>query len=367
MAITAYTGPPGSGKSHALVKELIVPAILNGRRVLSNIDGLNQDAVRGYCLERVADAAALGSLHVFHGEDALLPGFFPDESTLPELARECVVQPGDLLVFDEWALYFPSSGPWPKGCNVEAFLRWHRHLTAPNGTATDVAIGTQLMGDLHRRIRGLVAKSYLFRKLTALGASGQYSWLLFEGSKQVKGTHYRNGTGSYDREIFPLYASSAAAKDGTHSELKTNRKESIWSGWQPWAVVVGAPLLMLGGAYALWDVYSGGPAVTGAKGSPVVGGGAPGAPSGSGAASSPMPSRSPWRIVGSIEGEFGQRVILADDKGATRIEKPMAFTYDQGRPISGTVDGLEVTAEDRLPVETSGSSSLGSAVLGAGQ
>jgi zona occludens toxin len=349
VAITVFTGPPGSGKSHALVKDVIVPAVLAGRRVLSNIDGLNADAIRGYCLERVEDAAQLGAVLIFHGDEALQPGFFPDEATGE---APTVVQGGDLVVFDEWALYFPKRGAWPKGCNVEPFLRWHRHLTGPNGAATDVAIGTQLPTDIHQNVRGLIVKSYKFRKLTALGAAGQYTWLLFEGHLQPKGGHYRNGTGTYDKAIFPLYASSSAAKEGMHVELKTNKKESIWNSWQAYGVLGGAPLLILLGAYLLWSAFSDGPPVEGAQSTAAARpGGQPGTSSAPTAAA-PIPSPSPWRIVGFIDGEFGQRVILADEKGATRIEKPMAFTYDEGRPVSGLVDGQQVQAEDRLPVES---------------
>jgi hypothetical protein len=171
---------------------------------------------------------------------------------------------------------------------------------------------------------------------------------------QPKGGHYRNGTGSYDKSIFPLYASSSAAKEGTHVELKTNKKESIWSGWQAWGVMIAAPVLVLGGGFALWSVFDGPPPVGDApSGAPVKATGSPSASSGQ-AASLPVLSPSPWRIVGFIDGESGQRVILADEKGATRIEKPTAFQYDEGRPVSGVIDGLQVRSEDRLPAEARG-------------
>lgn len=352
MAITAFTGPPGAGKSHALVKDVIIPAVLSGRRVLSNIDGLDADAVLGYCLERVTDATKLGSVHVFHGDDALKPGFFPDETT-PD--SDTVVKGGDLLVFDEWALTFPRRGKSPPGCNVEAFLRWHRHLTRADGQATDVAIATQVPADVNINYRPLIARSYKFRKLTALGAEGTYSWLLFEGHLQPKGGHYRNGTGRYDPEVFPLYASSSAAKDGTHVELRTNKKDSIWSGWQPWAVVLGSPVLFIGGGYALWSIYSGfmdpaaakSPETAQAAAAPVSG--APAA-----AAASPVPS-SDWRIVGHIEGDYGTRVILGDAKGTTRIVGPEGFDFEEGRPVRGRLDGRAVTAQDTLPAPASSS------------
>jgi len=351
MAITAFTGPPGSGKSHALVKDVILPAVLAGRRVLTNIDGINPDAIRGYCLQRVDDASRLGEVITFHGDDALKPGFFPDESTG---TAETFVRGGDLVVFDEWALTFPSRRKPQPGCNVEAFLRWHRHLTGPGGQATDVAIGTQVPADVNMNYRALIARSYKFKKLTALGAEGSYAWSLFDGHLQPKGGHYRNGTGKYDPEVFPLYASSSAAKDGTHVELRTNKKDSIWSGWQAWAAIIGPVLLFLGGAIGLWWVWGDDEAAAAVAASSAV-------PPGS-AAAAPAPvvvPKSPWRIVGHIQGNDGVRVIVSDDKGTVRVLTPGAFDFEGGRPISGLVDGQRAVAEERLPVSGTGSSPFG--------
>ena len=352
MAITAFTGPPGAGKSHALVKDVIIPAVLAGRRVLSNIDGLDADAVRAYCLERMKDARTLGSVATFHGSDATKPGFWPDEI---HDDADTVVKGGDLVVFDEWAMYFPTRGKWPAGCNVEPYLRWHRHLTRADGQASDVAIGTQKPTDIHQDVRALVARSYKFKKLTAVGADGQYSWMLFDGHLQPKGGHYRHGTGKYDPDVFPLYASSAAAKDGTHVELRTNKRDSIWSGWQAWAVIVGAPLLLIIGVVALWWVWSAKVAVKSA-GKPA--GGQSASAGGSSAPVAPAAPRPPvWRIMGQVDGPGGARVIVVNKDGTTRVMMPMTFEFEDGRPVRGTVDGEPAIASEWVPA-------AGSAMLG---
>ena len=43
MAISAYVGVPGSGKSYEVVKSVILPAIATGRRVVSNVYGLDKE------------------------------------------------------------------------------------------------------------------------------------------------------------------------------------------------------------------------------------------------------------------------------------------------------------------------------------
>lgn len=324
-------------------------AVKAGRRVLTNIDGINPDAINAYLLARMGptdDASKLGEVLTFHGDQMLKPGFFPDETTGD---AETFVKPGDLLVIDEWALYFRARGKWPEGCNVEPFLRWHRHLTGKDGQATDVVIATQLPTDLHNSIRGLVQTTYKFRKLTALGAEGTYAYQVFQGHLTPKGGAFKVATGKYDPEVFPLYASSSAAKEGTHVELKTNKRDSIKGTWQWWAVVAGAPLLLVVGAVLLWVAWAGiggdapVPAVAGEAGS-VAAAGAPA----TGAAPAPV-AKSVWRIVGTVDGEFGRRVVVADKAGTTRLMLPGDFQFDEGRPVSGTVDGERATAEDRLP------------------
>jgi putative phage-related membrane protein len=51
MAISAYVGVPGSGKSYEVVKSVILPAIATGRRVVSNVYGLDKEKIHQYLLK----------------------------------------------------------------------------------------------------------------------------------------------------------------------------------------------------------------------------------------------------------------------------------------------------------------------------
>lgn len=344
MAITAYTGPPGAGKSHALVREVIVPAVMSGRRVVSNIDGLNPDAIRAYCLERdnqwkVDHADKLGQVVLFHGEDSQLPGFFPTEEN-QKRGDKTVVRGGDLLVFDEWAMFYPNGIKTPATEETEKFLRWHRHMTSEEGVAIDVAIATQSISDFHRRHRPLITRSYLFKKLSAVGADGSYTWHVYDGRLQK--TSYATGHGKYDPQIFPLYASSAAAGSGNHTELKTNKKESIWSDWKVWAFMIAGPLFLVFGGVMLWSLWS---EKAGAADLP------PQAPVQARVAAPAVSEYPPsdWRIVGHIQGVNGMRVVVSDNSGTLRYLKPIDFEFENGRPVSGIIDGKRAIAEQRLP------------------
>lgn len=351
MAIAVHTGIPGSGKSLHGVKDIIVPGILAGRRVLSNIDGLNPQAVLAHCAERCEDLSQLGELVLFDGQDAKDEAFWPTEET------QGTIQPGDLVVFDEWRLYFGARGKNWGPANLCKFLRWHRHLTHPEtGVATDVHILTQLPTDLHPDIRGLCGLSYKYTKLTHLGVASGYTFKVWQGHLQPKGEHFLIGQGKYDPEYFPLYKSSNAAA-GSHQEKKTSRKETIWGGWKAKAAIGVPVVLFIGGGFGLWSVFSGNEPEAQAAVTQM-----PGQPGSAGAAAGAMPARpvasSSFRIVGQIQGDDGTRVIVADDKGGVRVMRPDDFTFDLGRPVSGFVDGQLVVAEDRIPRSTGGVTGL---------
>lgn len=356
MAISVHTGYPGAGKSHALVKDVIVPAVMKGRRVLTNIEGINPGAIAVYCAERVKDGTGLGSVIYFDGAEALKPGFWPTE-VIPD--TQTVVKGGDLIVFDEWRLFFKNRAKDWAPDDVVKFMRWHRHLTHEKGHSTDVHIGTQLATDLHPDIRGLCERSYKYAKLRAVGFEGKYSCKIWQGHLQPKGENFASDIGDYDKEIFPLYASSAAA-NGSHVELKTNRRDTIWSRPGTWAAVIAPVVLFLGGAFYLSRVMGefddGQPAATGTATAGAQGAlAAPAYPPGVGSA--PVGRASPWRIVGSIDGVAGTRVILAHENGAIRSVEPGTFDFENGRPIAGSFEGNSVFADQALSgsAETSGS------------
>jgi zona occludens toxin len=342
MAIYVHTGYPGAGKSHALVKDIIVPAVMAGRRVLTNIDGINADAIFGYCAERVKDGQHLGSVHYFDGQKSLEAGFWPTEIISDE---NTTVKGGDLIVFDEWRLYFKNRGNGWAPDEVVKFMRWHRHLTHEKGYSTDVHIGTQLATDLHPDIRGLCERSYKYQKLRAVGLDNQYSWKVWQGHLQPKGEHYANGTGTYDKEIFPLYSSSQATA-GSHAELATNNRDNIWRQPSTIAAIVAPIVLVVAGLWALSGVYGDDekPKLAPEQSAPAQGGAIP----------APTVQQSEFRIVGHIEGENGSRVVVVDDKGATQILTPENFDFDMGRPVSGTVDGKRAIASDGLTTGTNG-------------
>lgn len=81
MSITVYTGLLGSGKSYEAVKNVILPALLLGRRVVTNIAGLNQELCYEYLVKQGHDRSKFGTVQVVTNERVLEPSFFPGEAS----------------------------------------------------------------------------------------------------------------------------------------------------------------------------------------------------------------------------------------------------------------------------------------------
>lgn len=342
MAVTAYTGPPGSGKSYALVSQVIVPAVQRGRVVRSNIAGLDPEAVYEYCEAKLGTPLdRLGRIELFHGADALKEGFWPSE-TVPD--TDTVVKAGDLVVFDEWAMHI-GKRKLPPGCNLEEWMRWHRHLVDGNGVASDLVIGTQLITDVHTSYRGLIDGSHKFKNLKTVGLSKAYLVLVFEGSGQAKNSEINKFKGVYKQDIFPLYKSYDVEGDAT--EERTDKRASIYSRSLFVMVGLGA-VVMLAGLYFLYAFFF----MNEQAAIPDDQATATAQPSASvaapGAAAPPPPQK--FRIVGYYVGDLGVRVVVSDDNGTTRALPPDQFRFEGDRPIAGFVDGQQVVAEDRVPV-----------------
>lgn len=81
MSINVYTGLMGSGKSYECVSTVIVDAVAAGRRVVTNVDGIDSDEVRMYAHEKKGvPFERLGHVDHCKDEDVSKPDFLPHGS-----------------------------------------------------------------------------------------------------------------------------------------------------------------------------------------------------------------------------------------------------------------------------------------------
>lgn len=334
MAINAYTGLQGSGKSFEVIRSVVIEAIAAGRNVVTNIDGISEEQIHLYLMkQRDADPDSLG--HVIHvGNDRVKESaFFPDEGQ-PDLCA--VVQPGDLVAIDEaWRFWGTDCGKFSH--EHMQFFRMHRHYTHPiTGVACDVVLMTQDITGLHRNLRNVIEFSFLMTKLKSLGLTRMYRVQIYEGWKQNKKTQIDVHNKKYDPEIFPLYKSYAG---GQGKENAIDKRANILTNKKLWLIAFFVVAFISVGIWNTWRFFHRSSqvqpsAAVAQNPQQAVKQQAP-------VAVSPVFSDR-WRVVGRYEVDGMSWVVIANQQNRLRVESASVFT-NSGMSTIGVVDGANVT------------------------
>lgn len=333
MAINAYIGLMGSGKSFEVVVSVIVPALLKGRRVVTNIDGINPSAINDYLITvKGGQLDKLGKVIPVTNEDVCKTGFFPDE-TKPDQAS--IVNGGDLVCVDEcWNFWGDDHKITDEHMR---FFRMHRHYTDPaTGTTCDLALMIQDLGTLNRKIRAVIEMTTRTVKLKSIGAPKAYRIELYEGNKTTKLTKIDTFVKLYDKAIFPLYKSYAA---GSGSEKSIDKRQNILTNPRLWIMLVFVLVMFAAGAYFVRRFFQ--PETHKVSVNQVV------APTGAPAEVVKTDPRSDyskeWRYGGTFSVNGDRWAVLVDSEGRIRFESPSVFT-GKGFSAFGLVDGKKVTS-----------------------
>lgn len=246
MAITAYTGLPGSGKSHGVFEHVIVPALEQGKRVWTNIPFIEAALV-----------------------ERSLP--IPTAFTVAEIENnpkwfQEVFEPGAVIIIDEcWRLW--SSGL--KANNAveghKSFLAEHRHMVGEDGFSTEVVLVTQDLGQLAMFVRQLVDTTYRFVKADKIGMRNAYAMHVYTGA--VTGQNppdskkLRTIPGKYNPAIFKLYKSHTMSATGqAGDETSTDSRNNALKGGKAKAILVGfvvLPIIAIWSLTKVWHKFTG--------------------------------------------------------------------------------------------------------------
>lgn len=216
MSISAYVGLPGSGKSYQVVKEVIIPALKQGRKVYTNIP-LNDE------IFKFTDDPL--NVNQFEIQDIK-----NDENFFFNLDKGC------LLVFDEIHKY------WRAGLKVTQlrdsdieFLSEHRHIVG-NGFSTEIVLVTQDLSNVSSYIKTLIDRTYRSKKLSSLGLNNRFNVSVFNGSVTGLRTPKNQlikvlGPFKYDKDYYKYYISQTKSEDGLHGqEAVSDSRFSVFSG-----------------------------------------------------------------------------------------------------------------------------------------
>lgn len=221
--INLMLGQPGGGKSHEAVVFHLIPALKQGRKVITNLALVMekfQTYFPEYChlieirepyTERYIDPKT-------REEGSRLVRPFSQESHYGDPWRQEETGTGPLYIIDECHLALPVRGT---PVEVEEWYSLHRHEGA------DVLLITQSYGKINRAIRDLVQVVYRCKKATAFGTNDRYIRKVQDG---LRGEVVNTSIRQYEKTYFGFWKSHTRSSAAA-AELEANDIVPIWKRW----------------------------------------------------------------------------------------------------------------------------------------
>lgn len=227
--INLLLGAPGGGKSYESVAYHVIPALNNGRKVITNLPLMLDEFPPEQRALLEIRTAAKGRPEKRRGIEGLLGGPQDDDDevfTRPFSTAECYGDTwrhpengtGPLYVIDECHLCLPREST---GRKVREWYSLHRHEFA------DVLLITQSHGKVSKDVIDLVQVCYRVRKATAFGSNNGYIRKVFDG---VRGDCVNTGVRKYDKRYFKFYRSHTKSSQAGQ-ELAANDIVPLWKRW----------------------------------------------------------------------------------------------------------------------------------------
>lgn len=226
MPVNILLGVPGSGKSYEAVAFHIIPAIKDGRKVVTNLP-LNIEHFKNVYgqdkadLIRIIAPTAQNSIPFKSLEDY-------QDDWKNEKGQAC------LFVIDECHRPLPLGSTDKK---IEDWFAEHRHK------GHDVLLITQSYGKISKPIRDIIHIVYRVRKNVALGSSSSYVRKVQDG---LRGEVVNTSIRKYDSKYFPFYKSHTQSNKSIE-EAFAKDIVPIWRNW----TFIGAAILLPIGLYFL--------------------------------------------------------------------------------------------------------------------
>jgi zona occludens toxin len=242
MTAVVHHGPPGSFKSFAIVQRVVIPALQEGRVVVTNIRGLDDiDRIAEVMEIEIPDTAEL--INVAHNKDG-----FDHMAVFFKWAPV-----GALIVMDECQQVYPArlktlscfdtsemeqrsiieqdliSNPEledPRPDNVEIAFEKHRHM------GWDIYLSTPHISKVNKEVRLVCQFAKRHRDLTGVLPWYKNNWREYlhdaENSGKSK-SHELETPPKYkaDERVFKCYSSTAIGKT-----KKTNEKMSVFNDYR---------------------------------------------------------------------------------------------------------------------------------------
>jgi zona occludens toxin (predicted ATPase) len=232
MAINAYYGLPGSGKSYNVVGNVIIPALKGGRKVATNIP----------LTEKATELAKQTGSEITQFANDVNRTYFTE------------LDYGTVIVIDEAWRYCKSGERMDKiEEGFQELLTMHRHQVDSDGNNTEITFITQSEGHLCKFVVDMVETAYKVKKVE-LPAKKPY-WRLDvyqgEGAGRLQGLKTLTDSGKYDPEVFEYYKTAVLSETGEKgSEEKLDKRSSLMNNK---LVKYGIPLAVVLFIVGVWS------------------------------------------------------------------------------------------------------------------
>lgn len=241
--INILLGPSGAGKSYEATVFHALPALKQGRKIITNLPFCLEElgkldpsypALIDFRTQNVKLPVTKNSWNPFHrvwDKQEFVSEFIPFASIADycDPWRHPENGNGPLYIIDECHKALPAKGT---RLEVEEWFAEHRHEFA------DVLLITQSSGKVSKAIMDNLQVVYRCRKAVALGTSKAYIRKVQDG---LRGDVVNESIRRYDPKFFPLYKSHTRS-DSAGSELAAVDIVPFWKRWP----VIGAGICFLG-------------------------------------------------------------------------------------------------------------------------
>jgi len=232
-------GAPRAGKSYDVVKNHVLPALAQGRRVFARLNGLEEPGKRHVIASYLKISIDRLDELLFHVTPADAPALFQAQKgadggwEIPAELRN------SLCVIDECHGFWVASTQ-PISPAAEEFFA----LIGQYGG--DVLLMTQSFKRLHSSIRARIERKNVFQKLTAVGLEGKYTVQRYHTTSPERFEKITTDTETYDPDVFPMYR--GYAEPDSNTIVYKGGGQTIWRKIGKLSIIV-VPLVIL----AIWQ------------------------------------------------------------------------------------------------------------------
>ncbi|GHS81669.1 hypothetical protein PAGU2196_25030 [Pseudomonas sp. PAGU 2196] len=236
MAIHAYVGKPGHGKSYGVVEHVVIPSLKQGRHVVTNIPLVADDLL--------AD---------FGGKISQLPEDWFEQDDLAD-----ILPPGCVAVIDEcWRR-------WPAGVNAnhanktdKVLLAEHRHRVDGKNNSMRVVLITQDLAQISSWVRLLIENTYRIRKMSKRAFKLEVYNGYVTGDSPPKSKLIRTTGGSFKKSVYGYYKSATQSSTGeVGDESAADGRASYLRSFGLWAYLGGGIVCLILGIYFVSNYLS---------------------------------------------------------------------------------------------------------------